>query len=182
MIAVFDLVTKKLLHTLEGHALPIRSLAFSPDSTKLVSDSQDMTQRQLCFIQLTGSDDGHIKLYDVVHATVLATMSGHTSWVLSVAFSPETEHFVSGSSDGCVKVRRAPRGRDHWIDPKMDRFTERLVLLTFANLPRLMFLVDAPGVGDGHEAVCPHLQGALGPGVGGQVQQGGEQAALCQRR
>jgi len=113
MIAVFDLVTKKLLHTLEGHALPIRSLAFSPDSTKL----------------LTGSDDGHIKLYDVVHATVLATMSGHTSWVLSVAFSPETEHFVSGSSDGCVKARLAPRGRDHctgltqkWIDSQRGLF------------------------------------------------------------
>ena len=68
---------------------------------------------------MTGSDDGHIKLYDVVHATVLATMSGHTSWVLSVAFSPETEHFVSGSSDGCVKVRAITK----------ERFTESLVLL-----------------------------------------------------
>jgi WD40 repeat protein len=34
----------------------------------------------------TGSDDGHIKLYDIANATLLATLSGHTSWVLSVAF------------------------------------------------------------------------------------------------
>lgn len=38
----------KLVHTLEGHAKPIRSLCFSPDSQLL----------------LTASDDGHMKLYD----------------------------------------------------------------------------------------------------------------------
>ena len=57
---MFDLTSRKLVHTLEGHAMPIRSLSFSPDSTKL----------------LTGSDDGHIKLYDISHATLLGTMSG----------------------------------------------------------------------------------------------------------
>ena len=39
----------KLLHTLEGHAMQIRSLTFSPDSQRL----------------LTGSDDGQMKIYDV---------------------------------------------------------------------------------------------------------------------
>ena len=73
IIAVFDMEQRKLLHTLEvkktkkqicsenkfarkinfqnliqGHAMPIRSLAFSPDSQRL----------------LTGSDDGSIKMYD----------------------------------------------------------------------------------------------------------------------
>ena len=59
--------------------MPIRSLTFSPDSQKL----------------LTGSDDGHMKIYDVSHGNLVATLSGHTSWVLSVAFSPDNEHFVS---------------------------------------------------------------------------------------
>ena len=57
---MFDLTSRKLVHTLEGHAMPIRSLSFSPDSTKL----------------LTGSDDGHIKQFDISHATLLGTMSG----------------------------------------------------------------------------------------------------------
>merc|ERR1719422_2555983 len=83
-----DMTTKKLVHTLEGHAMPIRSLCFSPDSQKLI----------------TGSDDGHIKMYDVAHATLIGTVSGHTSWVLSVTFSPDNEHFASSSSDGQVKV------------------------------------------------------------------------------
>ena len=51
-----------------------------------------------------GSDDGHIKLLDVSNGTLVGTMSGHTSWVLSVAFSPDAEHFASSSSDHSVKI------------------------------------------------------------------------------
>ena len=70
----------------------------------------------------------YVLRYDVVHAALMATMSGHTSWVgslllyeclaeltslsimnqvLCVAFSPDNDHFVSGSSDGCVKVSKS---------------------------------------------------------------------------
>lgn len=49
IINIFDVASGKLVHTLEGHAMPIRSLTFSPDSQLL----------------LTASDDGHMKLYDV---------------------------------------------------------------------------------------------------------------------
>lgn len=35
---------------------------------------------------------------------VVGTLSGHASWVLSVAFSPDGTHFVSGSADTTVKV------------------------------------------------------------------------------
>ena len=49
IINVFDVATGKLVHTLEGHAMPIRSLAFSHSSQLL----------------LTASDDGQIKIYDV---------------------------------------------------------------------------------------------------------------------
>ncbi|XP_019714487.1 WD repeat-containing protein 61-like, partial [Hippocampus comes] len=38
------------------------------------------------------------------HANLAGTLSGHGSWVLSVAFSPDNTHFVSSSSDKSVKV------------------------------------------------------------------------------
>ena len=49
IINVFDIASGALLHTLEGHAMPVRSLCFSPDSQLL----------------LTASDDKDMKIYDV---------------------------------------------------------------------------------------------------------------------
>lgn len=88
IINIFDVTYGKVLRTLEGHAMPIRSLCFSPDSQLL----------------LTASDDGHMKLYDVKDAKVAGTLSGHASWVLSVAFAPDGKRFASSSSDHSVKV------------------------------------------------------------------------------
>jgi len=47
IITIFDVAAGKVVQTLEGHAMPVRSLCFSPNSQML----------------LTGSDDGHMKLY-----------------------------------------------------------------------------------------------------------------------
>lgn len=49
IINIFDVSAGKVAQTLEGHAMSVRSLCFSPDSQML----------------LTASDDGHMKLYDV---------------------------------------------------------------------------------------------------------------------
>lgn len=48
MINIFDVAAGKVAQTLEGHAMSVRSLCFSPDSQHL----------------LTASDDGHMKIYD----------------------------------------------------------------------------------------------------------------------
>ena len=58
----------------------MRALAFSPDEQSL----------------LTGSDDGLIKLFDVATGEHRSTFSGHASWVLSVAWSPDNQRFASG--------------------------------------------------------------------------------------
>ena len=44
-IKIFSNQNYQLLHTIEGHAMPIRSITFSPDSQFMMS----------------ASDDGHIK-------------------------------------------------------------------------------------------------------------------------
>ena len=81
--------------------MPVRSLCFSPNSQLLI----------------TASDDKDMKIYDVLansalleffitssllcccpsnHGALASTLSGHTSWVLSVAFSPDNQHVVTG--------------------------------------------------------------------------------------
>ncbi|KAH9422667.1 WD repeat-containing protein 61 [Dermatophagoides pteronyssinus] len=88
MIKLYDVETGKIMTTLEGHAMPIRSLAFSSDGKYLIS----------------GSDDCHVKVYEVKTGELLATLSGHGSAILNVAFSPDNKHFASSSSDKTVKI------------------------------------------------------------------------------
>ncbi|KAJ1499633.1 WD repeat-containing protein 61, partial [Coelomomyces lativittatus] len=38
------------------------------------------------------------------HNSIVATLSGHASWVLSVAWNPSTGYIASGSSDKKVKI------------------------------------------------------------------------------
>lgn len=47
---------------------------------------------------------GYVLFFCRQHASVVGTLSGHASWVLSVAFSPDGKYFASSSSDKTVKV------------------------------------------------------------------------------
>lgn len=79
-----------LIRKLEGHTKAIRSLSFSHDSKTLITASEDMT----------------MMIHDVSAASGnVATLTGHDSWVLSVAQSPAGGECVSGGSDKKVKVR-----------------------------------------------------------------------------
>lgn len=89
IVYVAEVETGSILHTMEAHALPTRCLVFTPDSQILVS----------------ASDDRYLKLHDLAStASLVASLPGHTSWVLDVDASPSGKLLASGSSDGCVKV------------------------------------------------------------------------------
>ncbi len=51
-----------------------------------------------------GCDDNLVKVWSVSAKKEVASLAGHTGWVLSVAFSPDGQHIVSGSYDNLVKV------------------------------------------------------------------------------
>ena len=89
-ILVRDVESGKLRDTLLGHDDSILSLAFSNDSTKIVSGSADRTAR----------------VWDLTEAKFpeLARFTIHTADVTAVTFSSDDTQVLSGSADNSVKL------------------------------------------------------------------------------
>jgi WD40 repeat protein len=124
------------LQTLEGHNGDVSSVAFSHDSSKLASASDDMTVKVwdassgACLQTLEGhsnwvrsvafshnssklasaSQDNTVKVWDANSGVCLQTLEGHSSWVSSVAFSHDSSKLASASEDTTVKVWDASSG------------------------------------------------------------------------
>jgi WD40 repeat protein len=52
----------------------------------------------------SGSSDSSVKLWSVESQTEVINLIAHTSYVNSVAFSPDGKYLVSGSGDKIVKL------------------------------------------------------------------------------
>ena len=87
-IITLDGITGIQTAILFGHTDYVRSVAFSPDGTSLVS----------------GSDDNTIKLWDVQTGGVVKTFHGHTQWVYSVSISSDCTTVASGSLDHTIRL------------------------------------------------------------------------------
>lgn len=71
-----------------GHSGPVWCLACHKDYDLLLS----------------GGYDGTVKLWDLAHERVRATLRGHDGWVRSMAVMQAGRRVVSGGSDGILKV------------------------------------------------------------------------------
>ena len=85
-VRLWNVSTRGIVATLEGHSGRVTSVAFSPDGKTLAS----------------GSDDETVKLWDIATRTNIVTFEGHQSAVRSIAFSPDGKALVSGSEDNSV--------------------------------------------------------------------------------
>ncbi|KAK6971358.1 WD40 repeat-like protein [Favolaschia claudopus] len=114
-----------------GHDSPVTSVAFSPDSQRIVSGSYDNTVHiwdaatgaafgplqghvgPVTSVALSpdsqrivsGSFDQTVRIWDAATgAAIREPLQGHDSWVTSVVFSPDSQHIVSGSYDNTVRL------------------------------------------------------------------------------
>jgi WD repeat-containing protein 61 len=85
---VFDVGSGKLLHSLPGHGMAIRTVTFSADSKLVIS----------------GGDDKRISIHDVHSGNLISQIVGHQSWVLGLDVHPTQQQFLSCGSDARVKV------------------------------------------------------------------------------
>src|SRR6266513_1923547 len=59
----------------------------------------------------SGSFDRTIRIWDVERGTCLRTLTGHTNWVMGLAFTPDGKLLASGGADNLVKVWEVESGR-----------------------------------------------------------------------
>jgi WD40 repeat protein len=97
-ILFWDATTGALLRT-AAHGLNLTALALNRTGDVLASAGPE-----------TGSDNV-IKLWDVAQGTLIATLTGHTKQIDSVAFSPDGTLLISGDQYGLVRLWSVPGGQ-----------------------------------------------------------------------
>jgi WD40 repeat protein len=73
------------------HGGEVRAAAFSSDGKRIV----------------TASADHRPRVWDAETGRLLATLTGHTSWVLIAEFSPDGKRIVTASADGTARIYMA---------------------------------------------------------------------------
>jgi WD40 repeat protein/DNA-binding XRE family transcriptional regulator len=139
-VTLWDATSEEKLFSWLAHTTRINALAFSPDSTHLVTASDDYKARvwnildtknphllttlelsaeikSIAFhsdgkLLLLGLNNGIARLRDLSNETDVATLSGHTDAISSVAFSPNGDSVATASLDGTAKVWDSKTGRE----------------------------------------------------------------------
>ena len=131
-----DLENNSLLHSLTGNRDGITAIALS--ASMRGSASPETPKTLAC-----GGKDAKIHLLDVATGRELTTLTGSTSTVTALTFSPDNKMIFSGEANGTVRVWDAHTGQ------KISDFTKSGNAITaLAFSPRFRFLAIADEIGN----------------------------------
>ncbi len=138
VIFVRDIASGNVTKTLPGHEGAISALAFSADTTKLISGSADKTSRVWNLadgkdlakfalhantvtgvalnsngtIAVSGAADNTLKIWNVADATKEAfNCAGHTGAISAVVFTPNNQSIISASADQTIRLWNPANGQ-----------------------------------------------------------------------
>ena len=94
------------LHTEHGGHSEIQCLAYSPDGKRLASVSARFEPTTTSFSRW------EVKLWDADTGKPLRDIGRHANAVHAIAFSPDSQHLVTGCRDGTVKVWDVETGKE----------------------------------------------------------------------
>ena len=94
-VCVFDIETRQQVFSMRGHTDCVWTVAFSPDGSRIVTGSWDMS----------------VRIWDVQTRRQTHTLDGHKNHVISVAFSSDGHWVSSGSIDTTVRVWNSQTGQ-----------------------------------------------------------------------
>jgi len=83
-----------------GHTDGVQTVAWSPDSNRVVSGSIDKT----------------VQVWDAITGEHVAIYRGHTGIVNTVAWSPDGKYIASGSEDGTVRLWDVATGKQKYVN------------------------------------------------------------------
>lgn len=101
--AVFKVqAVTRMSHRIPGHGEAILSAQFNPEKSSMLA---------------TGSGDKTARIWDTETGTPKHTLSGHTHWVLCVAWSPDGKRLATGSMDKSVRLWDPKTGKPEGKGP-----------------------------------------------------------------
>jgi len=85
-VSLFDTESGKLLHSFKTLNLPVRSVTISGETV------------------LAASDNGEVHALDARTGSMIEVYPAHSGWAMAVSPHPDGKMFISGGSDGCVRL------------------------------------------------------------------------------
>ena len=109
---LWDIATSQERLIFQGHTSWIRSVAFSPDDTKVATSSGNTLPTNGFYTSSIATNDDKVRIWSVATGKELLQLNGHSSSVMSVAFSPRGKQIATASMDKTAKIWDATTGQE----------------------------------------------------------------------